>query len=182
MTTGPAKESGTLLLVSLAAGSFAVARIPSCMSLTWMLTTSACFITAPWLVWVALHNRRGRQIDRRFTLLLIIWALLPLGIQLVMRHFGVGDLWVVTMLITLQNVSLILGAFSHRPRAASISCLFAAFIVLFAIAIGTSTAVYMVAGLFGVMMLWWLMSWLGKSRRCQEHLDASGAVALGAPR
>ena len=158
MTTGPAKESGTLLLVSLAAGSFAVARIPSCMSLTWMLTTSACFITAPWLVWVALHTRRGRQIDRRFTLLLIIWALLPLGIQLVMRHFGVGDLWVVTMLITLQNVSLILGAFSHRPRAASISCLFAAFIVLFAIAIGTSTAVYMVAGLFGVMMLWWLMA------------------------
>lgn len=158
MTTGPNKEPGTLLLVSLAALSLTVARVPSCPSLSWMLATSICFITAPWIVWFVLRTRWDRQIDRYFPLLLAVWTVLPLGIELIMHRFGVGDLAVITMLVTFQNVALMLGAFSHHHRAQQIACLLAAFIALFAIAIGTSTAVYIVAGLFGVMMLWWMMA------------------------
>ncbi|MEC7501737.1 MAG: transglutaminase-like domain-containing protein [Planctomycetota bacterium] len=158
MTTGPNKEPGTLLLVSLAGLCLTVARVPSCPSISWLLTTSICFITAPWIIWFVLRTYFGRHIDRYFPLVLAIWTVLPLSIELIQRRFGVGDLAVITMLVTFQNVALMLGAFSHHHRAQQIACLLAAFIVLFAVAIGTSTAVYIVAGLFGVMMLWWMMA------------------------
>ena len=158
MKIGRGEEPGTLLLVSLSAASLTVARIPSCNSLAWMLTTSACFILLPWLVWITLRTKLGGKIDRWFPLIGAGWAILPIGTELLMRSFGTGDLPIITILVCFQNTALILGAFSHHERAQKIACLFAAFTALFAMAIGTSTATYILIGLFGVMMLWWLMA------------------------
>ena len=158
MKTGRDKEFGTLLLVTLSAASLTVARIPSCASLVWMLATSLFFIGMPWLLWIGLRSKFAGTMDRHFPMICVFWTLLPVGVEFVLRIFDVGDLPIITMLVCFQNTALILGAFSHRQRARQIACLFAAFMALFATVIGTSLAVYLLAGLFGVMMLWWLMA------------------------
>jgi len=158
MKTGRDKEFGTLLLVTLSAASLTVARIPSCASLVWMLATSLFFIGIPWLLWIGLRTNFGATMDRHFAMICISWTVLPVGVEFILRIFGVGDLPIITMLVCFQNTALILGAFSHRHRTQQIACLFAAFMALFATVIGTSLAVYLLAGLFGVMMLWWLMA------------------------
>ena len=170
MKTGQNKECGTLLLVSLSAAAFAAARVPSNSSLAVLLSATAGFIGGPWLLWLVLRTSERRQsrppaaasfserLERWTPLFFAAWTLAPLGWEWATRRFGHGESMEIQMLVCLQNAALIAAVFSHRQRCGQIACLLSAFLALFAIVLSNSPAAYVLAGLFGASMLWWLMA------------------------
>jgi len=158
MTTGRSKEFGTLLLVSLSAAALTAARVESSTSLAWMLGTSTFFIAVPWFVWAGLRTRLAGFLEFLFPTMCILWTFFPLAAEVILRKVGIGEAPEMTRLVCLQNTALLIGAFSHRARFQQVACLFAGFLALFATATGTTPAVYVLAGLFGVLLLWWLMA------------------------
>lgn len=178
MPTGQRKEFGTLLLVTLAAAALLAARRESATSLVWLFASSTFFVAVPWLVWGGLRTSLAAQLDRWLPLLVAVWVVLPLGCELVLRKFGVGDAFEITVLVCFQNAALVAAAFSHRPSCAHVAGLCAAFLCLFVVVISTSPAVYLLAGLFGVLVLWWLMA---RYWERVQHTVAAGRTDRGVP-
>ncbi len=153
-------ELGTLLLASLAAVIFTAVRMESAWSVGGMLAQAAIFIAGPAALWVGLQ--RGPVFCPRLTAWMGVavtgWLLLPCVWEAVSRQLGVGDAPEIIMLACLQNAALMLAAFSHRRRCQQTSVLLASFLVLFALVMGSAWAVFLLAGLYGVLVLWWLMA------------------------
>ena len=190
MMTGPNRECSTLVLVTLAAATLILARFETSLSPLWMFASSLVSVSVPWLVCWSLRfgQRAARGIESRLALFCVIWSLTPVVSEFVLRKFGVGEAPELVMLSCLQNAALMTAAFSHRKRCQQISCLLCAFLVLFAFVIGNSPAVYVMTGLFGVSMLWWLMAryWervqrtviVGETERCLPMRSSVLGVAI----
>ncbi len=170
-----ASDTATLLLVTLSAGTLTAARVESSTSWVWLLGTTLVFVGGPWLVRgaFAVWRPHREQIDAFLPIAMVTWAALPFGLEAVSRAQGLGDAPEIIMLVGLQNVALIAAAYAHRQRCQPVACLLSAFLALFAIVISSAAAVFSLAGLFGVMMLWWMMAryW----ERVQDTLAASRA-------
>lgn len=163
MTTGQTnsrKECGTLFSATLAAAAFVAARSEASTSLSWLYGFSALFIVVPWLLWFVVRTggTLGERLNRWLPGWCALWILLPLVSAQLARRQGIGDPLEILMLVCLQNAAMMAAAFSHLGRCQPISCLLSSFLALFAIVIGTSPAVFALAGLFGVLMLWLFMA------------------------
>jgi protein-glutamine gamma-glutamyltransferase len=89
---------------------------------------------------------------------LAVWCLWPLAAESVLRLFSIGEAHELVMLVCLQNAALVLSVYSHRRRCQQTACLLGGFLVLFAVVIESGTAVGVLAALYGVWLLWWLMA------------------------
>jgi transglutaminase-like putative cysteine protease len=159
-TAFPRTGSETLLLVSLSAAALTAARSESTVSMFWLITSSIIFTAIPWLFWIGLQFSTAchRRIDAVFPAMVTAWTVAPIIFEVAGRQVGVGDAPELVQLLCVQNAALIAAAYGHRWRCQQIATLLSAFLALFAIVIGSNRAVFVLAGLFGVMMLWWLMA------------------------
>jgi hypothetical protein len=156
----PRTGGETLFLVSVSAAALTAARSESTVSLFWLTTSSVIFTAIPWLFWIGLQFSTAchRRIDALFPAMVVAWTAAPMVFEAVGRQIGVGDAPELVMLLCLQNAALVAAAYGHRRRCQQIATLLSAFLALFAIVIGSNRAVFVLAGLFGVVMLWWLMA------------------------
>jgi protein-glutamine gamma-glutamyltransferase len=124
------------------------------------LAQAAIFIAGPAALWVGLQRGPvfGPRLDAWMGVAVTGWLLLPCIWEAVSRQLGAGDAPEIIMLACLQNAALMLAAFSHRRRCQQTSVLLASFLVLFALVMGSAWAVFLLAGLYGVLVLWWLMA------------------------
>jgi protein-glutamine gamma-glutamyltransferase len=153
-------ETGTLLLTVLAAATLTAARSAS-NSYPWLLLAQSLLAVAGPLA-IVLTQRRfpatRRWWDRWLPAVLAVWCLWPLASESVLRLFSIGEAHELVMLVCLQNAALVLSVYSHRRRCQQTACLLGGFLVLFAIVIESGTAVGVLAALYGVWLLWWLMA------------------------
>ena len=153
-------EGGTLLLASLAAATLTAARVESAWSAGGMMVQAAVFVGGAAVVWIGLQRMSAfrARADAWMVAALAFWVVLPCVGEAVARRSGAGDAPEIIMLASLQNAALILAAYSHRRRCQQTAILLASFLVLFALVMGTSRTLFLLAGLYGVLVLWWLMA------------------------
>lgn len=160
MTTGENNEGGTLLLAALAATVFAAVRIETAWSVGWTFAQVAVYVGGAAVLWAGLQWTDAFRWNspRWMPVAVTVWVLAPCVWEAVARRLGVGDASEILLLACLQNAALVLAAFSHRRRCQQTAVLLASFLVLFALVMGTTRAVFLLAGLYGVLVLWWLMA------------------------
>ena len=91
--------------------------------------------------------------------LLALLIVLPILVQFVSRPlFGAGDTAEIIMLLCMQNAALGAAVLAQWRRAGGISFLLSGFLVLFIIIITASRVAYVLAALFGLAGMWWLMN------------------------
>jgi hypothetical protein len=153
-------ETGTLLLAVLAAATLTAARSASSSS-PWLLVAQSLLAVAGPLA-IVLTQRRFPATRRRWDgwlpAGLALWCLWPLVSESVLRMLSIGEAHELVLLVCLQNAALVLSAYSHRRRCRQTACLLGSFLVLFAVVIESGTVVGMLAALYGVWLLWWLMA------------------------
>jgi len=153
-------ETGTLLLAVLAAATLTAARSASSSS-PWLLVAQSLLAVAGPLA-IVLTQRRFPATRRRWDGWLLaglaLWCLWPLASESVLRMLSIGEAHELVLLVCLQNAALVLSAYSHRRRCRQTACLLGSFLVLFAVVIESGTVVGMLAALYGVWLLWWLMA------------------------
>lgn len=152
-------ECGTLLLATVATLTLFVARLESARSIALLFVSVAASILVPWSVWSLI--RKGRLWGRRFLeyapVVIAAWTLWPPVAEVLGRLTGFGEASEVLMLTTLQNAALIVAAYSHIRRCQQLACLISSFLTLYVLVISSQPLVFLLAGIFGVMTLWWLM-------------------------
>jgi len=154
-------EKGTLVLCTLSAMTLFCSRLAASPSLVQTSLVTAVMVLVPWIVLICLHCRIGpwRRLTHGVPALIGIWALAPFLLEyLLLRHVGDGEPLEITLLCSLQAAALMLAAYSYLRTCQYTACLLAGFLILFSIVIGTAPIVFVFAGAFGVMMLWWLMA------------------------
>lgn len=153
-------ETGTLLLIVLAAATLAAARSASNSS-PWLLLAQLLVAVAGLLAIVLAQRTfpatRSRW-DRWLPAVLAVWCLWPLASESVLRMLSIGEAHELVLLVCLQNAALVLSAYSHRRRCQQTACLLGSFLVLFAVVIESGAMVGVLAALYGVWLLWWLMA------------------------
>ena len=153
-------ELGTLLLASLAAATFAAVRLESVWHGGWVLAQTAVSVAGAAGLWLVLQHDAAVRLRLTAWLGVAVagWLLLPAGGEVVFRALGVGDAPELVLLACLQNAALMLAAFSHHRRCQQTAVLLASFLVLFALVIGSRRGGWVLAGVYGVLVLWWLMA------------------------
>jgi hypothetical protein len=155
----PGGENGTLLLAVLATATLGAARSASNAYPGVLLAQTLLAVAGPLSIVQARRIRpaSARWWDRVLPLTVAAWVLWPLLTEAVLRSVGTGEAHELLMLVGLQNAALMLSVYSHRRRCQQVACLLGGFLVLFAVALEARPAVFVLAGLHGVLLLWWLM-------------------------
>jgi len=153
-------ECGTLLLATMAAITLFVARMESTRSVSLLLVSALLSAGLPWVIWWFLRKDQTPQnkLIKYAPAIITAWILWPSLVEMLTRVTGIGEAPEVLMLATLQNAGLMAAAYSHWRRSQQLACLISSFLTLYVIIISSQLLVFALAGLFGVMMLWWLMA------------------------
>ncbi len=151
-------ERGTLLLAVLAMATLTAARSPSYPYPLVLLAQCGLALSMPVAI---LWFRRGAAAasEGRYLLpLLAAGCLLPWVIESLLRRWGIGEAYELLMLVSLQQAAFVLSVFPRPRRCQQVSALLGGFLVLFAVVIEANPLVFVLAGLHGVWLLWWLMA------------------------
>lgn len=153
-------QFGTLSLVSLASLTLTAAQVETAMSVAWLTGTSVAGILTAWFIAILRRWKPalGSLLDTLFPLLGAAWILSPIAIEISRRLLGSGDAWELMVLRSLQNAALVAAAHSHLRTGKRLAGLLGSFLVLFVITISSSRYVYVLAGVYGVLMLWWFIA------------------------
>ncbi len=160
-------ERGTLLLALLAMATLTAARAASYPYPLVLLAQAALALSMPLAI---LWFRRGASAasGARYLLpLLAAGCLLPWFNESLLRRWGIGEAYELLMLVSLQQAAFVLSVFPRPRRCQQVSALLGGFLVLFAVVIEAHPWVFVLAGLHGVWLLWWLMA------RYWERLQAA---------
>lgn len=86
-------------------------------------------------------------------------AVYPFVAESTLRQFAGGSEPLEMLLLrSLQFTALVLAVFSSLPQAGSLAVLLSSFMLLFVVTMTSSGIMLAIAGLFGTLVLWWLMS------------------------
>ncbi len=153
-------ESGTLLLATVAAITLFIPRFESTRSVSLLILSALLSAGLPWGIWWFLRGEPSskNKLIKYAPAIIAGWVLWPALTELVARASGLGEAPEILMLTTLQNAGLITAAYSHWRRCQQVACLISSFMTLYVLIICSQPVVFVLAGLFGVMMLWWLMA------------------------
>ena len=114
---------------------------------------------------------------------MVLFSLLPIGVQGISRQFAIGDPNEIIALLCIQNAALAT-ALSPVASHRRVSCLLSSFLVLFVVFATVDVAVYLAAGLFGFLGIWTLMGnyWDRLSVRlathCRRQVPLRGSLML----
>ena len=87
----------------------------------------------------------------------VLFAALPIPIQLLARQFGVGDSYEVWFLLCAQNAALFLLVHSIVPGFERVGFVVSCAVVLFVSCSAESAYLFVAAFLFGMIAMWWLI-------------------------
>ena len=151
----------TLLLAVLAAGVMQIFRFDAQFD-RWIIFVESG-IVALYVVFLFRHGRRfpGGSVRMPGSLqaLLALLVVAPVLVQLISRPLtGAGDPYEIVMLLCIQNAALGAAAVGHWRRASGISFLLSGFLVLFVTAMTESRVAFVLAAVFGLTGMWWLMT------------------------
>ncbi len=153
-------ESGTWSLAFVASVTLLAARSVSSTHPWVLIVQTALAVGGPLLI-VAARRRwpdsRSRW-DRWLGAVIAVWCIWPWLTDSVLRGWEMGEPRELVLLVCLQNAVLALSVYSHRRRCQQVACLLGSFLVLFAIVIEASVVVGVLAALYGIGLLWWLMA------------------------
>ncbi len=170
----PSAEYGTLLLAVLAMATLTAARSASYPHGMILLAQSGLALSVPLaFLWLRRRHPALAGEERYLALLVPVWCILPWGLEAILRSWGIGEAHELLMLVSLQHGALILGVFPQRRRCQQVSALLGGFLVLFAVVIEARPLVFLLAGLHGVWLLWWLMA-----RYWERLQDARSAIQV----
>ncbi|MBC8355443.1 MAG: transglutaminase domain-containing protein [Planctomycetes bacterium] len=150
----------TLLLAMLAAGGLAVVRIEAAWHRGPVVAQILCELSAEIGLWALVRNCEAvrEQGSRYLTICVALAVGFPIAWELGQRWSGQsGTANEITMLVSLQLVAMALAAFSFLPRLGGTSVLLSSFLLLFSTTMTTNRFVFAIAGVYGVLGLWWLM-------------------------
>ena len=150
----------TLLMVIVAGAVLTVVRVDAAWNPTPMLVRIACEYLAGMGLWMLVRKYpvirdRGWQY---VTAGVLTATLYPLAFEYGSRKFGSGsEPFEMLLLTSLQLSAMVLAAFSFMPRLSGTSVLLSSFLLLFATIMTTSPLALVLACIYGVLGLWWLM-------------------------
>ncbi|TWU05160.1 Transglutaminase-like superfamily protein [Symmachiella macrocystis] len=153
-------EFGTLLLATVAAIALFIPRFESTRSVSLLIVSALLSAGLPWGIWWFLREDQSpkNKLIQYAPVIITAWVLWSMLTELFSRAIGLGEAPEILMLTTLQNAGLITAAYSHWRRCQQVACLISSFLTLYVLIICSQPVVFVLAGLFGVMMLWWLMA------------------------
>ncbi len=153
-------ESGTWSLALLAAMTLLAARSPSSTHPWILIVQTALAVGGPLLIVAARRRWPATRLawDRWMGGVVAAWCLWPLLADSVLRSWEMGEARELSLLVGMQNAVLALSVYSHRRRCQQVACLLGSFLVLFAIVIEAGVVVGVLAALYGIGLLWWLMA------------------------
>lgn len=163
MTASPTEtlpRFDTLLLAMLAASGLAVVRIEAAWHRGPVVAQIICELLAVAGIWTLVRTRESiREYGSRCLTICVALAVgLPIAFELLQRWLGGnGTANEITMLVSLQLAAMVLAAFSFRPRLGGTSVLLSSFLLLFSTTMTTNRFAFAIAGVYGVLGLWWLM-------------------------
>ena len=128
------------------------------------------YVVADSTLVLALAAAASRRISDRRVAWMLLFSLLPIGVQCVARQFAIGDPNEIIALLCIQNAALVT-ALSPVVLHRRMSCLLSSFLVLFVVFATVDPAVYFAAGVFGFLGIWTLMGnyWDRLSVRLATH-------------
>lgn len=151
---------GTLLLVLIAGAALTVARANAAWNPTPMAVRAGCEL----LVTVALSlvlRRRASSLSQAkgFAAIAVCAAVMyPFAAEFALRQFSGGSEPFEMLLLTgLQLTAVQLAVFCHVPRLGGSAVLLSSFLLLFATTMTSHRMSLVLAGSYGVLVLWWLM-------------------------
>ena len=150
----------TLLLAVIAGCSLSAVRIET----AWHRGATAAWIVGELVVmlglWMAV--RRYAEVRHRAEAYLPLCLLgavsVPIGFTFLWRALGYNAIPnEILMLLCVQVAAMVLAMVSQRRRWSGLSVTLSAALLLFSMTMSTQPVVFFVAGLYGVVGLWWLM-------------------------
>ena len=150
----------TLLLAILAASTLAMVRVEAAwhrgVTMAWIIGELAVAIVL--CVLVRRFDVVRAHAQKYATAYVLGAASVPFAIAFVSRALGSHSApYEIAMLVSMQFAALALAILPHVRRLGGTSVLLSAFLLLFSMTISTSYVVLVLAGIFGVVGLWWLM-------------------------
>ena len=150
----------TLLLVLIAGAALTVARASAAWSPTPMAVRAICELTVIVVVSLVLR-RRAKSLPQAqgFAAIAVCAAVVyPFAAELAMRWFAGGsEPLEILMLTSLQLTAVALAVFCQIPRLGGSAVLLSSFLLLFATTITSGRTGLVLGGIYGVLVLWWLM-------------------------
>jgi len=150
----------TLLLVLLAGATLTVARANAAWSPTSMAIRAVCELLITVAAALVLRRRSATLPQARCFVTLAVSAAVvyPLAAELAMRWFAEGSEPLEMQLLTgLLLVAVVLAVFSQAPRMGGMAVLLSSFLLLFATTMTNDRLSLVLAGVYGMLGLWWLM-------------------------
>lgn len=163
MTASPTKalpRFDILLLAMLAASGLAVVRIEAAWHPGAVVAQIVCELLVIVGLWTLVRNRETvREQGSRYLTICVAAAVgLPIVWEVAQRSFGqIGSANEITALVSLQLAAMAIATFSFLPRLGGTSVLLSSFLLLFSTTMTTNRFVFVIAGVYGVFGLWWLM-------------------------
>lgn len=152
-------ECGTLLIASLAAATLTLARMDSAFVVGFLFGDFLFFVAWAWLIHLALRSgRKTWQWPGFLPLALGMGIAAPWLAEICLRPFGLGNPLELIAMVSFQNAGLVTAAYAHHRRCQNFAGILSSFLVLFAVVIDATSQVYVAAGVFGTILLWWLMA------------------------
>jgi len=152
----------TLLLTLLAGVSLLIVRAEVAANSTAMALRAVCEMLLVVAISILLRRyaQSRQQARHRVVFAGAVAGCYPFIAEFLLRlSIGGSEPLELAMLTSMFMVAVVLSAFSSLPRLGGVAILLSAFLVLFTSTIGQRNlvAVRILAGVFGVCGLWWLM-------------------------
>jgi len=155
-----APRGDALLLALLAGATLTLARTEAAWNPTSMAIRACCELVGT-IAFSMVLCRRAKSISqaRGFTAICIVAAIVyPFAAEFVLRRFiGGSEPFELLMLTSLQLTAVVSAVFSQLPRLGGRAVLLSSFLLLFTTTIASNRATLVMAGIYGVLVLWWLM-------------------------
>jgi len=149
-----------LLLVFIAGAALTVARAGAAWNPTWMAVRAVCELAMIVALSLVLR-RRARSLTQAHGFVAIIACaavVYPFAAEFVLRWFAGGsEPLELLMLTSLQLTAVTLAVFCHLPRLGGSAVLLSSFLLLFVTTMSSNRTTLVLGGLYGVLVLWWLM-------------------------
>jgi len=149
-----------LLLVLIASTAFTLVRANATWNPTPLAVRAVCELLVTIAVSLALCRRAVSPAHAKgFTAIAVLAAMnYPFVAEFTLRQLaGGGEPLEMLMLSSLQLMAVVLAVFSQLPRAGSSAVLLSGFLLLFVTTMTSNRVTLVLAGIYGMMVLWWLM-------------------------
>jgi len=156
----PTPRVDALLLVLIASLAMTVVRANNAWNPTSLAVRAVCELLVTIALSIALCRRAGSLAHAKGLLAIAIFAAIiyPFVAELALRQFAGGsEPLEILMLSSLQLMAVVLAVFSQLPRVASSAVLLSSFLLLFVTTMTSSRIALVLVGIYGMMVLWWLM-------------------------